>query len=176
MKRLFLLILVLGAMVSAQAQIGYKGQVTFGVEGGINHLKGYVASARVDGYLSAHSILGAGAMFERTRYDATQGDSFAVEQWIGVVHYRYALPVRRFIMLPTGGVLLGGESCDRYSQQGQWLRYGNQFIWGLYAEFGIEYVFGRHWTVYLAPRLQYLMKTNFDSLKISGSVGLKYYF
>lgn len=122
MKRLFSLILLLGSMVSAQAQIGYKGQMIFGVDGGINHLEGYVASARVDGFLSAHSILGAGAMFERTRYDATQGDSFAVEQWIGEVHYRHALPVRRFIMLPTGGVLLGGESCDRFSEQGQWLR------------------------------------------------------
>ena len=66
------------AAMSAQAQIGYKGQVTAAVDGGITHLGGYVGAARIGAYLSPHSVLGGGVMFDKTRYDATLGDSFAI--------------------------------------------------------------------------------------------------
>ena len=115
-------------------------------------------------------------MFDKIRYDATQGDSFDATQWLGEIHYQYAVALNRFVLLPSGGLLLGGESCDRLSRQGNLLPYQNQFVYGLFAEFGVEYVFSRHWAVTLNPRFQYLMKTSFDSLKLSGSVGLKYYF
>ena len=39
------------AVMSAQAQIGYKGQVTAAVDGGITHLGGYVGAARIRAYL-----------------------------------------------------------------------------------------------------------------------------
>lgn len=171
-----LLMLAVLAAMSAQAQIGYKGQVTAAVDGGITHLGGYVGAARIGAYLSPHSVLGGGVMFDKTCYDATLGDSFDATQWLGEIHYQYAAVLNRFVLLPSGGLLLGGESCDRLSRQGNLLPYQNQFVYGLFAEFGVEYVFSRHWAVVVSPRLQYLMKTSFDSLKLSGSVGLKYYF
>ena len=44
------------AVMSAQAQIGYKGQVTAAIDGGITHLGGYVGAARIGAYLSPHSV------------------------------------------------------------------------------------------------------------------------
>ena len=175
-QKVMLLMLAVVAAMSAQAQIGYKGQVTAAVDGGITHLGGYVGAARIGAYLSPHSVLGGGVMFDKTRYDATLGDSFDVTQWLGEIHYQYAAALNRFVLLPSGGLLLGGESCDRLSRQGNLLPYQNQFVYGLFAEFGVEYVFSRHWAVTLNPRFQYLMKTNFDNLRVSASIGLKYYF
>ena len=57
--------------LTVQAQIGYKGQVTAAIDGGITHLGGFVGSARIGAYLSPHSVLGGGVMFDKTRYDAT---------------------------------------------------------------------------------------------------------
>ena len=171
-----LLFLAVVAAITVQAQIGYKGQVAVAVDGGISHLGGYTGAARIGAFLSQHSVLGIGAMFDRTQYDATLGDSFNATQWLGEIHYQYAVTLNRFVLLPTGGFMMGAESCDRLSRQGNLLPYENQFVYGLFAEFGVEYVFGRHWAVTLNPRLQYLMKTSFDSLKVSGSIGLKYYF
>ena len=61
------------AAMSARAQIGYKGQVALGVSGGISNVGGFVSTVRIDSYLSERSILGAGIILDRTRYDATQG-------------------------------------------------------------------------------------------------------
>lgn len=108
-KLLVVAVMLLAAM-SARAQIGYKGQVALGVSGGISNVGGFVGTARIGGYLSEHSILGAGMILDRTRYDATQGDSFHTSQWLGVMHYQYAIPLGRFIVSPTGGILLGGEA------------------------------------------------------------------
>ena len=72
------------AAMSARAQIGYKGQVALGVSGGISNVGGFVSTVRIDSYLSERSILGAGIILDRTRYDATQGDSFHTSQWLGV--------------------------------------------------------------------------------------------
>ena len=108
-KLLVVAVMLLAAM-SARAQIGYKGQVALGVSGGISNVGGFVGTARIGGYLSEHSILGAGMILDRTRYDATQGDSFHTSQWLGVMHYQYAIPLGRFIVSPTGGILLGGSS------------------------------------------------------------------
>lgn len=116
-KALVVAVMLLAAM-SARAQIGYKGQVALGVSGGISNVGGFVSTVRIDSYLSERSILGAGIILDRTRYDATQGDSFHTSQWLGVLHYRYAIPLGRFIVSPTGGVLLGGEQCDQRSRQG----------------------------------------------------------
>lgn len=171
-----LLFLAVVAAITVQAQIGYKGQVTVAVDGGISHLGGYTGAARIGAFLSQHSVLGIGAMFDRTQYDATLGDSFNATQWFGEIHYQYAVTLNRFVLLPTGGFMMGAESCGRLSRQGNLLPYENQFVYGLFAEFGVEYVFGRHWAVTLNPRLQYLMKTNFDNLKVSGNIGIKYYF
>ena len=74
--------------ISVQAQIGYKGQVTAAIDGGITHLGGYVGAARIGAYLSPHSVLGGGVMFDKIRYDATQGDSFDATQWLGEIHYQ----------------------------------------------------------------------------------------
>ena len=114
-KALVVAVMLLAAM-SARAQIGYKGQVALGVSGGISNVGGFVSTVRIDSYLSERSILGAGIILDRTRYDATQGDSFHTSQWLGVLHYRYAIPLGRFIVSPTGGVLLGGEQCDQRSR------------------------------------------------------------
>ena len=175
-KKATLLFLAVVTAMTVQAQIGYKGQVTAAVDGGITHLGGFVGAARIGAYLSPHSVLGAGVMFDKTRYDATQGDSFDATQWLGEIHYQYAMTLNRFVILPSGGFLMGAESCDRLSRQGNLLLYEKQFVYGLFAEFGVEYVFSRHWAVTLNPRFQYLMKTNFDNLMVSASIGLKYYF
>ena len=135
-----------------------------------------VSTVRFDSYLSERSILGAGIILDRTRYDATQGDSFHTSQWLGVLHYRYAIPLGRFIVSPTGGVLLGGEQCDQRSRQGNILPYGNQFVYGLMLQCDVEYVLGRHWAIALEPRMTYLIKTQFDNVKMMANIGLKYYF
>ena len=174
-KLLVVAVMLLAAM-SARAQIGYKGQVALGVSGGISNVGGLVGTARIGGYLSEHSILGAGMILDRTRYDATQGDSFHTSQWLGVMHYQYAIPLGRFIVSPTGGILLGGEQCDQRSRQGNILPYGNQFVYGLILQCDVEYVLGRHWAITLEPRMTYLIKTQFDNVRLSASVGVKYYF
>lgn len=174
-KALVVAVMLLAAM-SARAQIGYKGQVALGVSGGISNVGGFVGTARIGGYLSERSILGAGIILDRTRYDATQGDSFHTSQWLGVLHYRYAIPLGRFIVSPTGGVLLGGEQCDQRSRQGNILPYGNQFVYGLMLQCEVEYVLGRHWAIALEPRMTYLIKTQFDNVKMMANIGLKYYF
>ena len=160
-KALVVAVMLLAAM-SARAQIGYKGQVALGVSGGISNVGGFVSTVRIDSYLSERSILGAGIILDRTRYDAT--------------HYRYAIPLGRFIVSPTGGVLLGGEQCDQRSRQGNILPYGNQFVYGLMLQCDVEYVLGRHWAIALEPRMTYLIKTQFDNVKMMANIGLKYYF
>lgn len=175
-KKLMLLVLAAVGAMTAQAQIGYKGQVAVEIDGGISHIGGYVGGARIGAFLSQHSVLGGGVMFDTTQYDATQQDSFDTTQWLGEIHYQYALTLNRFVMMPTAGILMGGESCDRLSRMGNLLPYENRFVYGLFAEFGVEYVFSRHWAVTLKPRFQYLLKTNFDDMKLSASIGLKYYF
>ena len=174
-KALVVAVMLLAAM-SARAQIGYKGQVALGVSGGISNVGGFVSTVRIDSYLSERSILGAGIILDRTRYDATQGDSFHTSQWLGVLHYRYAIPLGRFFVSPTGGVLLGGEQCDQRSRQGNILPYGNQFVYGLMLQCDVEYVLGRHWAIALEPRMTYLIKTQFDNVKMMANIGLKYYF
>ena len=174
-KALVVAVMLLAAM-SARAQIGYKGQVALGVSGGISNVGGFVSTVRIDSYLSERSILGAGIILDRTRYDATQGDSFHTSQWLGVLHYQYAIPLGRFIVSPTGGVLLGGEQCDQRSRQGNILPYGNQFVYGLMLQCDVEYVLGRHWAIALEPRMTYLIKTQFDNVKMMANIGLKYYF
>ena len=87
-KLLVVAVMLLAAM-SARAQIGYKGQVALGVSGGISNVGGFVGTARIGGYLSEHSILGAGMILDRTRYDATQGDALSVCDPAGTV-YRVA--------------------------------------------------------------------------------------
>ena len=47
-------------------------------------------------------------VFDKTRYDATLGDSFDAAQWLGEIHYQYAVALNRFVLLPSGGLLLGG--------------------------------------------------------------------
>ena len=84
-KALVVAVMLLAAM-SARAQIGYKGQVALGLSGGISNVGGFVGTARIGSYLSERSILGAGIILDRTRYDATQGDSFNTSQWLGVMH------------------------------------------------------------------------------------------
>lgn len=174
-KALVVAVMLLAAM-SARAQIGYKGQVALGLSGGISNVGGFVGTARIGSYLSERSILGAGIILDRTRYDATQGDSFHTSQWLGVMHYQYAIPLGRFIVSPTGGILLGGEQCDQRSRQGNILPYGNQFVYGLILQCDVEYVLGRHWAITLEPRMTYLIKTQFDNVRLSASVGVKYYF
>lgn len=174
-KALVVAVMLLAAM-SARAQIGYKGQVALGLSGGISNVGGFVGTARIGSYLSERSILGAGIILDRTRYDATQGDSFHTSQWLGVMHYQYAIPMGRFIVSPTGGILLGGEQCDQRSRQGNILPYGNQFVYGLMLQCDVEYVLGRHWAIALEPRMTYLIKTQFDNVKMMANIGLKYYF
>lgn len=176
MKKIMLLAGLMIAVASAKAQIGYKGQMAAGATIGINHVGGMVGNAKIGGYLSEHSILGAEVLFDNTRYDATQGDSFAATQWIGELYYQYAIPLNRFILLPGSGLMFGGEQCDRYSQKGNILPYGSQFVYGLAFELSVEYVLGRHWAVVFGPRMTYLIKTQFDNVKVMANIGLKYYF
>lgn len=161
---------------AAQAQIGYKGQITLAASAGINQTGGMVAAVGIGGYVSQHSVIGLTALYDCTRYNAGDGDSFFVAQWLGNINYQYSLPVGKFILLPTGGVLLGMERSDPLTSQGNLVRTGSQFVYGLALEFGVEYVLGRHWAVVVEPRLAYLINANFDSVKLSASAGVKYYF
>lgn len=164
MKKIVLMLASLFVAATVSAQIGYKGQVSFYVSVGVDHVNGIIGAVGVDGYISAHSVIVIGGSYGRTRYDVTGGDSFHSAQWLGNIHYRYAVPLNRFILMPSGGILLGGEQCDRFSQQGNFVPYANQFIYGVFLEFSAEYILGKHWSFFLAPRLDYLMKTNFDDL------------
>lgn len=175
-KKIFLLAGMLIVAMNTYAQIGYKGQVAFDLSGGISNVGSFIGAARLSGYLSEHSVLGVGLIYDNTRYDATKGDTFHVAQWLGELHYQYAIPLNRFIFLPSGGLMLGGERADRLSKFGNILPYDNQFVYGMMLECNIEYVFGRHWAVALEPRMIYLIKTHFDNIKLSLGVGLKYYF
>lgn len=173
------IILLAGLVITAigtKAQIGYKGQVAASATIGINHVGGMVGDVRIGGYLSEHSVLGVGVMIDFTKYDAAQSDSFGTKQWIGELYYHYALPLNRFVLLPGGGLLFGSEQCDQYSRKGNILPYGSQFVYGLMLEFNAEYILGRHWAISFGPRMIYLIKTEFDNVKMSANAGLKYYF
>lgn len=161
---------------TASAQIGYKGQVSFSASVGVDNANSVVGNVSIDRYVSARSVIGIGGSYGRTRYDVTGGDSFRAAQWVGNIHYRYALPLNRFILAPAGGILLGGEQCDRLSELGNIVPYQDRFIYGVFLEFSAEYVFGKHWSIFLAPKLDYLMKTNFDEVKLGGSAGVRVYF
>lgn len=177
MKRRFFLscVAVLLAWTSF-AQIGYKGQVVLSAEGGINQFGGANAAFHLEGYVSSYSVLGAGVFYDRTGYRTFEGDAFRVVQWSGTVQYRYARSLGRFIVAPGGGFMLGGEACDRVSQWGNPLPYRGQLVYGFFVDFGAEYIWGRHWAVFLSPRLQYLVKTQFQNLKFSANAGVKFYF
>lgn len=164
------------AVMAASAQIGYKGQLTLGATGGVNQTGGLALAAHVGGYLSPHSILGVGVLYDKTSYIGGEDDAFHVAQWLGNIHYQYSLPIGRFILLPTGGVLLGVEKSDPTTKQGNLIMNGSKFVYGLNIEFGIEYVLGRHWALALEPRLAYLINANFDNVKVSIGAGVKYYF
>ncbi len=175
-KRIVLLLVLLVATATSKAQIGYKGQVSLSAQVGIDRTNSLVYGADIDRYFSAHSVIGIGGAYSRIRYDATGGDAFHATQWIGNIHYRYAIPLNRFMLIPSGGILLGGEQCDRFSKQGNFVPYKNRFIYGVFLEFSAEYILGKHLSIFLAPKLDYLMKTNFDELNISGSAGVRVYF
>lgn len=163
-------------VATASAQIGYKGQVSFSASVGVDHVNGLIGAVGIDGYVSAHSVIGIGGAYCRTRYDVAGGDSFHSAQWLGNIHYRYAVPLNRFVLMPSGGILLGGEQCDRYSKQNNFVLYKNQFIYGVFLEFSAEYVLGKHLSLFLAPKLDYLMKTHFDEVKLGGNAGVRVYF
>ena len=176
MKRIFLLAIAIWMAAAAQAQIGYKGQMSMELLPGMTHTGDWTGPFRLGTSLSEHSNLGAGVWFDHTTYDASMGDSFGTSQWMGAVDYRYALPVNRFIFMPGGGLLLGGEQSDAVSKLGNLLPYANQFIYGMAVNLGIEYVLSRSWALVAEPRLHYLFKTHFDNLKLSINVGIKCYF
>ena len=175
-KKIVSLLAALFVAATASAQIGYKGQVSFSVSVGVDHVNGLIGGVGIDGYVSAHSVIGVGGAYCRTRYDVTGGDSFHSAQWLGNIHYRYSVPLNRFVLMPSGGILLGSEQCDQFSKQGNFVPYKSQFIYGMFLEFSAEYVSGKHWSIFLAPKLNYLMKTNFDEVKLGGSAGLRVYF
>ncbi len=175
-KRIVLLLASLLVVATVSGQIGYKGQVSLSASVGIDHVNGIIGAVGIDRYFSAHSVIGIGGAYCRTRCDVTGGDSFHATQWIGNIHYRYAVPLNRFVLSPTGGILLGGEQCDRFSKQGNFVPYANQFIYGVFLEFSAEYILGKHLSLFLAPKLDYLMKTNFDEVKLGGSAGVRVYF
>lgn len=175
-KKIVSLLVALLVAATVSGQVGYKGQVSFSAAVGVDHVTGVIGAVGIDGYVSAHSVIGIGGSYGRTRYDVTGGDSFHSVQWLGNIHYRYAVPLNRFILMPSGGILLGSEQCDRFSKQGNFVPYKNQFIYGVFLEFSAEYVLGKHWSFFLAPRLDYLMKTNFDEVKLGGNAGVRVYF
>ncbi len=175
-KKIVSLLAVLFVVATASAQIGYKGQVSFSASVGADLTNGILGAVSIDRYFSTHSVIGIGGSYVRTRYDASGGDSFRSAQWFGNIHYRYAVPLNRFVLMPSGGVLLGGEQCDRFSKQDNFVPYKDQFIYGVFLEFSAEYILGKYWSIFLAPKLDYLMKTNFDAVKLSGSAGVKVYF
>ncbi len=175
-KKIVSLLAVLFVVATASAQIGYKGQVFFSASVGVDLTNGILGAVSIDRYFSSHSVIGIGGEYCRTRYDASGGDSFRSVQWLGNIHYRYAVPLNRFVLMPSGGVLLGGELCDRLSKQGNFVPYKDQFIYGVFLEFSAEYVLGKHLSLFLAPKLDYLMKTNFDEVKLGGNAGVRVYF
>ena len=175
-RKIVMLAVAMAAVAGVRAQIGYKSQLLLEAGAGLTHVEGVAGTVRLGGFLSEHSLLGVGVMYDRTTYDATQDDSFATSQWFGELHYRYALPLNRFILMPGGGLLLGAERCDALSKQGNLLPYGNQFVYGVSAGVSAEYILGRHWALAVEPRLCYLIRTHFDNLKLSANVGIKYYF
>lgn len=175
-KKIILLVAVVIIATAAQAQIGYKGQITLAASAGLNQNGGMVAAACIGGYVSQHSVIGLAVLYDRTRYNAGGRDSFFVAQWLGNINYQYSLSMGKFMLMPTGGVLLGMERSDPLTSQGNLVRNGSQFVYGLALEFGVEYILGRHWAVAIEPRLSYLINANFDSVKVSASAGFKYYF
>ena len=98
------------AAMSAQAQIGYKGQVTAAVDGGITHLGGYVGAARIGAYLSPHSVLGGGVMFDKTRCCRPEGFCWEVRAAIGC-HVRAIC------------CLIRTSSCTAFSPNSEWSMY-----------------------------------------------------
>lgn len=120
-KGIVLLLVLLAATATSNAQIGYKGQVSLAARIGIDRTSSLVYAADIDRYFSAHSVIGIGGAYSRIRYDAVGGDAFHATQWIGNIHYRYAIPLHRFMLLPSGGILLGGEQCERLSKQGNFV-------------------------------------------------------
>lgn len=74
------------------------------------------------------------------------------------------------------GFVLGSESCDVVSRLGNPLPYRRQFVCGFFVDFGAEYVWGRRWAVFLCPRLQYLVKTQFQNFEFLTNIGVKFYF
>lgn len=177
MKRIFLAIIAtIWMTAAAQAQIGYKGQLSLELLPGITHCGGLTGTIRMAAFLSDHSNIGVGVWSDYTIYDAVHDDSFETSQWIGVLDYRYAFPLSRFIFMPGAGVFLGVERCDSISKLGKILTYGNQFIYGAVACIGIEYVLGRSWALDVEPRIHYLLRTHFDNLKLSMNIGIKCYF
>lgn len=175
-KRIFLLCAAVLFVGTSLAQIGYKGQVVLSAEGGINQSGGVNAAFRIEGYASAYSVLGAGVSYDRTEYRTVEDDAFLAAQWLGVVQYRYARPLGRFIVSPGVGFVLGGEHCDVVSRLGNPLPYRGRFVYGFCVDVGAEYVWGRHWAVFLCPRVQYLMKTQFRNFEFFTNLGVKFYF
>lgn len=175
-KRILLVFAALLVAATASGQIGYKGQVSFAASVGVDRTNGILGVVTIDRYFSSHSVIGIGGSYGRTRYNASGGDSFHSAQWLGNIHYRYAVPLNRFVLMPSGGVLLGGEQCDRLSKQGNFVPYKDQFIYGVFLEFSAEYVLGKHLSLFLTPKLDYLMKTNFDEVKLGGNAGVRVYF
>lgn len=177
MKRIFLAIIAAIWMIAAaQAQIGYKGQLSLELLPGITHRGGLTGAIRIGAFLSDHSNIGVGVRADYTIYDAVHGDSFNTSQWIGELDYRYAFPLSRFIFMPGAGVFFGAEQCDSISKLGNILTYGDQVIYGAGACVGIEYVLSRSWALEVEPRIHYLLRTHFDNLKLSINFGIKCYF
>lgn len=150
-RRIFLLCAAVVFVGISLAQIGYKGQVVLCAEGGVNQSGGVNAAFRIERDASAHSVL-------------------------GVVQYRYARPLGRFIVSLGAGFVLGGEHCDVVSRLGNPLPYRGRFVYGFCVDVGAEYVWGRHWAVFLCPRVQYLMKTQFQNFEFFTNLGVKFYF
>ncbi len=78
-----MLAVAMAAVAGVRAQIGYKGQLLLEAGAGLTHVEGVAGTVRLGGFLSEHSLLGVGVMYDRTTYDATQDDSFATSQWCG---------------------------------------------------------------------------------------------
>lgn len=175
-KKIMMTVAMMIMAMTVNAQIGYKGQVSLAADAGVNHLGGMTADLRIGCYLSSHSVLGAGFIWESSRYMAGEDETFSAAEWLGQIHYQYAIPLSRLVILPTAGVLLGVESCASTTNQGNRLPYGNKFTYGIMAEINIEYVLSRHWAIAFQPRLAYLINSNFDKVKVSAGVGVKYYF
>lgn len=171
-----MLLLAMFVIARARAQIGYKGQLAPEIEFGITQAGGLVGTVRLNGFLSERSLLGIASIYDKTTYDATGGDSFAMSQWLGELRYRYVFPRNRVVFMVGGGVLLGGERCDPLSKKGYLLPYRAQFIYGVSAGVSAEYIMGRHWALVVGPNLSYMIKTHVDNLKFVMNVAVKCYF